>query len=401
VKFEHYKETAVDCERICRLQTALREAKLDALVLRLPENIVMSFGVWPMNGFSYAVFTAEAGPVALIAPSCEDEEMDGCWAGAPRYFVWPRLEMEDPLTAIGRELREVTKRHKLARARIGYEGSFECVAPAHNAGEAMVPCESSIAWLKSLLPQAKWRDAAGLLHEQRAVKTPAEIARLRLAHQVAGYGLKKFMAAVVPGMTEAQVAAMVYGECLTKGVKLREARHVNVYPQISSGPNAHRAWRPVVTTGNRRLRSGEIALLELAVCVDGFWADVTRVKAVGRPTALQKEIFATVKAAQHAALKTIAPGVEARTPHEAATRVLIEAGFEKFMVHLTGHGVGFRYHEPEPFLMPGNTQPLLIGHVCSVEPGLYDPSFGGIRIEDNIAVTANGAEVLSKAPRRL
>jgi Xaa-Pro aminopeptidase len=395
------EEARMDSERVRRLQTGLREAKLDALVLRLQENIVMSFGVWPMNGFSYAVFTADAGPLALIAPSCEDEEMDGCWAGDPRFFTWPKLQMDDPLTAIRRELSAIAKQHKLGRARIGYEGNFECVAPSHNAGEVMVPCENSIAWLKSLLPQAKWQDATDFLHGQRATKTSDEIARLRVAHQVAASGLKKFMAATVPGMTEAQAASLVYAECLTRGVKLSQVRHVNVYPQISSGSNAHRAWRPVVTTGNRRMRSGEIALLELAVCVDGFWADVTRVKAVGRPTALQREVFAVVKAAQHAAVEAIRPGVTASAPHEAATQVIRDAGLEKYMVHLTGHGLGFRYHEPEPFLMPGNDQPLKIGHVCSVEPGLYDPSFGGIRIEDNIAVTGDGAEVLTKAPRRL
>ena len=398
---ENHEETVVDSERIRRMQTALGEAQLDALVLRLPENIVMSFGVWPMNGFSYAIFTAEGGPVALIAPSCEDEEMDGCWAGKPRFFDWPRLSMGDPVEAIGKELKDVVNRHHLSRAKIGYEGSFECVAPAHNSGEAMVPCESSITWLKSLVPKAKWRDATGFLHGQRATKTPAEIGQLRLTHRVAGYGLKKFMDSIVPGTTEAQAAALVYGECLTKGAKIREVKHLNVYPQISSGPNAHRAWRPVVTTGSRRMRSEEMSVLELAVCVNGFWADVTRVKAVGRPTALQKEIFAAVKSAGQAAVKAIRPGVEARVPHEAAAGVFVEAGLEKYMVHLTGHGLGFRYHEPEPFLMPGNKQQLGIGHVCSVEPGLYDPAFGGIRLEENIAVAAGGAELLSTAPRRL
>jgi Xaa-Pro aminopeptidase len=389
----------MDTERVDRLKNGLREAKLDALILRLPENIVMSFGVWPMNGFSYAVFTSEAGPVALIAPSCEDEEMDGCWAKQVKYFTWPKLKMKDPLQAIGGELTKIVKRHKLERARIGYEGSFECVAPAHNAGEAMVPCESSIAWLKSLIPHAKWRDATDFLHGQRATKTPDEIEQLRLAHQVADLGLYKFHSAAKVGMTEAEAAAMVYTECLTKGVKLPKVRHVNVYPQVSSGANSHRAWRPVVTTGNLSLRSGRFAVLELAVCVNGFWADVTRVKAVGRASPLQREVFEAVKAAQLAALESIRTGVEAHVPHEAATQVFRDAGMQKYMVHLTGHGLGFRYHEPEPFLMPGNTQKLRVGHVCSVEPGLYDLSFGGVRIEDNIAVTEDGAEVLTKAPR--
>ena len=83
---------------------------------------------------------------------------------------------------------------------------------------------------------------------------------------------------------------------------------MNVYPQISSGPNAHRAWRPIVSTSRRRLRGGEVAVLELAVCVDGFWADVTRVKAAGRPSVLLRDVFAAVKRAQEAALRTIRAG---------------------------------------------------------------------------------------------
>jgi Xaa-Pro dipeptidase len=389
----------MDHERINRIRGALRRAKLDALVLRLPENIVMSFGVWPMNGFSCAVFTADAGPLALIAPSCEDEEMGDCWATDTQYFTWPRLAMEDPLLVIARSLRELAQRNGLTSARIGYEGSFECVAPSHNAGEVMVPCESSIAWLRSLLPSARWTDATAALHAIRATKTSHEIGRLRLAHQVAGFGLAAFREAVAPGRRESELASLVYRQCLTRGTALRGVRHINVYPQISSGPNAYRAWRPVVTTGKRRLSPGDIAVLELAVCVDGFWADVTRVRVAGRPSPVQKRAFAAVRAAQAAALAAIAPGVKACVPHEAATRILVGAGFAEQIVHLTGHGLGFRYHEPEPFLMPGNNQKLKPGHVCSVEPGLYDRAWGGIRLEDNVVVTDDGLENLTKTAK--
>ena len=96
----------MDQDRVDRIRASLHRAKLDALLLRLPENIVMSFGVWPMNGFSYAVFTADEGPVALIAPSCEDEEMGDCWADV-HFFTWPRLAMSDPLQAIRGAIGEV------------------------------------------------------------------------------------------------------------------------------------------------------------------------------------------------------------------------------------------------------------------------------------------------------
>jgi Xaa-Pro aminopeptidase len=228
-----------------------------------------------------------------------------------------------------------------------------------------------------------------------------ETARLRTCHKVAGFGLEKFMEAVRPGISEAELAALVYTECLTKGVELDGVKHINVYPQISSGPNSYRAWRPIVTTGKRRLNDGELALLELAVCVDGFWADVTRVKVAGKPSAVQKKAFAAVKAAQAAAIECIKPGVKASTPDIIAKKVLIDAGFEKNIVHLSGHGLGFSYHEPEPFLIEGNDMILKPGHVFSVEPGLYDSEWGGIRLEDNVIVTANGAEVLTKAAKKL
>jgi len=361
---------------------------------------VMSCGTWPLNGFSYAVVTARDGPAALVAPSCEDQELAGCWAPDVRLFVWPRLNMPDPLTAIGDHLRDIARRHGLTRARLGYEGSFESVAPAHNAGEVMVPCERSIAWLKAVLPGARWSDATDLLHALRATKTTAEIARLRVANKVAAFGLEAFRHGARPGITEAALAARVYEACLTRGVALPRVRHVNVFPQISSGPNAHRAWRPIVTTGKRALRAGETVVCELAVCVDGFWADTTRTQVAGRPSAVQRRALAAVLAAQAAAVKAIRAGVPASRPDEAARRVLEAAGFADEIVHLTGHGLGFRYHEPEPFLVAGNEQKLRAGHVCSVEPGLYSRAWGGIRIEDNVAVTPAGAELLTHATRQ-
>ena len=181
----------MDQERIDRIRASLGKAKLNALVLRLPENIVMAFGVWPMNGFSYAVFTADAGPLALIAPSCEDEEMGGCWTNDVRFFTWPLLNMPDPLAAIRDAMNSIARKNKLGRARIGYEGSFDSVAPPHNAGEPIVPCESSNAFLKSLVPSARWVDATALLYELRAIKTEQEIAHLRQTQRVAAFGLAK------------------------------------------------------------------------------------------------------------------------------------------------------------------------------------------------------------------
>jgi Xaa-Pro aminopeptidase len=275
------------------------------------------------------------------------------------------------------------------------------VAPAHNAGEVLIPSQVCLAFLQSIISGAKWSDATQWIHAQRATKTEREVERLRIAQRVAGYGLKWFAGAVRPGQSEAELAAGVYRECLVRGMQLKSVQHINVYPQISSGPNAHRAWRPVVTTGSRRLREGEMALLELAVCVDGFWADVTRVKAVGQASSCQQDAFEAVRMAQQAALDMMRPGVSFSKPHETACNALRQHGFAEQIVHITGHGLGFRYHEPEPLLAPGAGGRLKTGHVCSVEPGLYDRSWGGIRLEDNIVVTSDGVENLTKAAKRI
>ena len=328
--------------------------------------------------------------------------MDGFWGHDVRYFGWARLDVTaDPQEVIAGHLQEIARSLKVDRGRIGYEGGFTEMSPPHNAGELMVLGEPHKAYLAQVLPDARWQDATGLLYGLRARKTATEIERLRRSHEIASDGLVKFQQAVEPGVSEAQLAAAVYGECLSRGVETEGVRHVNVYPQVSSGHNAHRAWRPIVTTGARRLEDGQIALLELGLCVDGFWADVTRIKVAGKPNTLQQDAFEAVKAAQQAAIDTVKAGVPASAPHEVATESLKKSGMDQYMVHLTGHGLGFSYHEPEPFLMPGNDQPLEVGHVCSVEPGLYHESFGGIRIEDNVAVTESGADVLTGAPKIL
>jgi Xaa-Pro aminopeptidase len=120
---------------------------------------------------------------------------------------------------------------------------------------------------------------------------------------------------------------------------------------------------------------------------------------VGEPSARQKEVYNQLLDAQQAAAKAIRPGVTADEPDKAARKVLDAVGLGQYFVHITGHGVGHRYHEFMPVLYPGNSTLLAEGNVFSVEPGVYIEGFGGIRIEDNVAVGKDGAIFLS-TPRK-
>ena len=153
-------------------------------------------------------------------------------------------------------------------------------------------------------------------------------------------------------------------------------------------------YRPNVISTKRKLEEGDLALLELAVVADGYWADRTRVRVAGKPTSQQDEVFEIVKSAQAAAMKTIKAGVRACDVDRGARDVIRKEGYENAFVHITGHGIGFRYHEPVPMIMPDNDLLLEGGMITTIEPGIYLAEMGGIRLEDDIAVTDEGFEVL-------
>ena len=134
---------------------------------------------------------------------------------------------------------------------------------------------------------------------------------------------------------------------------------------------------------------------------DGYYADLTRMRAAGRISAEAQEAYRAVREAQQAAVQAVRPGVAWAEVDAAARGTLRRHGYGDAFVHHTGHGLGFRYHEAIPFLHPEARGVLEEGMVTSIEPGIYGPGYGGIRIEDNVAVGADGPVILSECPREL
>lgn len=165
---------------------------------------------------------------------------------------------------------------------------------------------------------------------------------------------------------------------------------------VQSGPNSADAGRFNRSTG-RQLENGDLVLIELATCVNGYWSDLTRTGPVGRPSAKVEPILALVREAQQAAIDVIAPGVPAGVVDSAARDKIAAHGLSSFFTHHTGHHVGFRYHDPGFGILPGESAKLEPGMVITIEPGVYVPERGGgARIEDNVLVTESGHEVLSR-----
>ncbi len=391
----------MDRERLRRARTAMRAAGLDAVVCRLPEHVRLLSGHWPMIGASFLLFPRMGRPVCVV-PHCDGREA--------RAEIWEAKVIEYRHGILTGENGYAVAAAAFAAAardrnwrRIGYEGSLESIAPGWNAAEPAVPAAPFVALLEKVFGRARLVDATSWLAELRVRKTAWEQERLRVVNEIAAIGLRAFQKAVSPGRTGIDLVTLVEQTIMQQGTGYKGAQRVRAFAQVSTGA-AETSWgyRPMVVTTQRKLRAGDLALLELAVVADGFWADRTRVAVAGRPSEAQLRAFETICRAQEAAIRVVRPGVTASEVDQAARAVVHAAGFtDKEFLHVTGHGLGFRYHEPTPLILPGGQTLLEEGMVCTVEPGVYDPQWGGIRIEDNILVTADGAEVLGPAPKRL
>jgi len=167
-----------------------------------------------------------------------------------------------------------------------------------------------------------------------------------------------------------------------------------------SGPPAANAYRSYCISTTRRLRRGDLVLVELDTYADGYWSDLTRMFVIGEPTSEQQRIFDSVLEAQQEAIKSIKSGVKASDIDGIARNIAGKHGYRKYFPHRLGHGIGLQLHEL-PVLHPASGDILSPGMVHSVEPGIYIPGFGGIRVEDDILDLERGYEYLSEFDRTL
>jgi Xaa-Pro dipeptidase len=227
----------------------------------------------------------------------------------------------------------------------------------------------------------------------RAIKAPDEIDAMRQAIRLSEAALDRLLEWVKPGMTERAIAAQLAEELTAQG------SHGNSFePLVQTGPNS--AF-PHGFTSQRELQADEFLLIDFGGTVNGYPADITRTFCLGTPTDEMQKIYDTVLRANEAARSIAGPGVPMGALDKAARDIITEAGYGEYFIHRTGHGLGLDVHEPIPQIAAGVEDLLEPGMTFTIEPGIYIPGLGGVRIEDNVAVTDDGLEVLTSYPRRL
>ena len=227
-----------------------------------------------------------------------------------------------------------------------------------------------------------------VVEEMREVKDDQEIRALTASAELISSILDEVVAGLKPGLTEREVAWQIQGLAHAS-----EADGLAFPPIVASGPNGA---LPHAVPTNRKLGSGEPIVLDMGIKLNGYCSDMTRTIFLGDPLPEFRDIYITVRKAQLAALQEIRPGMDSNQPDAIAREVIREAGFGDYFGHALGHGVGLATHE-QPRLSPQNPVRLKKGMVVTVEPGIYIPGKGGVRLEEMVVIEEGGARILTKA----
>jgi Xaa-Pro aminopeptidase len=355
-----------------------------------PDELVLQIGHLPYWGLSVLLFLAD-GERILFVPELDPEDSIPDDVTVVRY-PWGRMDCAEPFAVLRGRLDDELRKRKLEKSHIGAL-LHQCRSslPVMAAEQPVFPPEDIEVMVAGTAQSAAASAAFVALY---LLKTPAEIEHIRLADSVARVGLDAWKASLQPGLSEAHAAAVVEG-AVHRLTGINGIHMARAWAMVQSGPNTVDAGRFNRSSG-RRFEEGDLVLIEMATCVNGYWSDLTRTAPVGRVSAERSEVLAAVAEAQQAALRLAAPGVSAHDVDATARGVLERAGLGACFTHATGHHVGFRYHDPGFGIAPGCRDTLQEGMVITIEPGAYVQNrLCGARLEDNVAITATGTDVLS------
>jgi Xaa-Pro aminopeptidase len=233
---------------------------------------------------------------------------------------------------------------------------------------------------------------SGMVEEARLVKDEGEIALIRKAAEIADETFTYVLGLIKPGIKEKDIEIELEYQMKKNGAS------GTAFPTIvASGP---RGSLPHALPSQRIIKQGDFITLDFGAVYQGYCSDITRTVCVGEPNQKQKEIYHIVKKAQEKGLQSLRAGIMGKDADKLVRNVIEKAGYGSYFGHGLGHGVGLEIHE-EPFLNKRSEKVLTSGAVVTVEPGIYLPNWGGLRIEDTVLVTQKGCETLTHSPKEL
>lgn len=354
------------------ISTWMKQEQIDFCFLTNPDSVfyVSGFLSNPHERLLGVALFQDADPF-LVCPAMEKE--DATQAGFP-YDIIGYSDIENPWEKI--QLLVQQRNRKVERIAIEKEHL--------NVERYEI--------LSSLFPHAHFVSAEDKLRKLRMVKDDKELSTLREACALADYAIEVGVSELAVGKSELEILAAIEFALKKKGVS-----HMSFDTMVLTGKNGA---SPHGTPGLTKIQSGDLVLFDLGVVVDGYCSDITRTVAFGEITEEQNRIYQTVLQAQLAAVAATKAGVTSAMVDLAARDLIREAGYGDYFPHRLGHGLGISVHE-YPSITETNQLVLEAGMVFTIEPGVYVPGVAGVRIEDDVLVTKEGVEVLTKYPKEL
>jgi len=356
-----------------RLKSSMKQAEMGILALNPGPSLVYLMGLHfhLMERPVVALFTASKPPV-LVLPELETAKLEEL-----PYPIQAFPYGEDPSTWV--------ESFRRALQACG-DGGFIGVEPTRLRF-------LELRLLEEAGPGIKTVSAEGLLAEMRMRKDGDELKAMRKAVDIAERGLQTILPMIKVGVTERQIASELILQLLHQGAD----SEFPFSPIVSGGPNSA---NPHATPSDRPLQIGDLLVIDWGAFYKGYTSDLTRTFAVGEVESEFMKIADIVKEANTAGRAAIRPGIQAGEIDRIARSVIENAGYGEYFIHRTGHGLGMEGHEA-PYIRAENALILEPGMTFTVEPGIYLPERGGVRIEDNLVVTQQGGESLSNLPREL
>lgn len=355
-------------DNLDRLKALLRRQNLDALLVTQPDNrrYLSGYTAGDMN-------ISESSGVLLVLRR-----------GAPLLLTDFRYQLQAEREAVGFEVQlyqrglfPLLKGILVARGikSLGFESHYFL----HQAAVKLQKLATEIRL--ELVP------VIDLVERLRICKSPGELAGIRAAVRLNEAVFQEIYQQLRPGQSERQVALRIETLMREKGAERPSFETI-----VAAGPNGA---LPHAVPGERLLREGEPIVIDMGLVLDGYCSDMTRTVVLGQIDDLTRERFRLVRQAQRAGIAAVKAGVTGRAVDRAARQVIAAAGYGPAFGHSLGHGVGLAVHE-SPSLSVRYHRKLKAGMVVTVEPGIYLPEWGGIRLENMVAVTENGCEVLNE-----
>lgn len=347
-------------DRVDSLRRSLIDAQVDALLLTAESNIRYLTGFTGSAGI--VVVTADDMVLVTDGRYTEQAADQLSASNAPS-----RLEITSTAQ------REVVASTVAGTKRIGLEADHITWSAQRRYAEDWLSGHEIVA-------------TTGLVETLRRSKDDAELARMELAAAIADAALAERRSSLLDGLTESEFAL-----ALDSAMRRLGASGTSFETIVASGPNGA---MPHARPTDRCLQEGDLVVLDFGCIVDGYCSDMTRTVAIGEVNDICKRMLEVVTAANEAGVGVVGPGVATSEVDAAARAVIAKAGWAESFTHGTGHGVGLDIHEA-PRVAGTSADTLCIGDVVTVEPGVYLPAHGGVRMEDSVVVTPDGCRPLT------